>query len=204
MTSFIAFIIAATLLTLTPGVDTAMVLRASLGSHRRVAFCAASGVVLGCLAWGGAVSLGLGIVLQASEWLYLAVKLAGAAYLIWLGLGLLLQPRKKIDSDGSHPGLQPWVAFRQGLVTNLLNPKIGIFYVSFLPQFIPSEMSVSLYSFFLASVHAVLTLLWFTLLILIASRISRWMQSPRVISRFDRITGGLFIGFGARLALSQG
>lgn len=204
MTLFIAFLVAATLLTLTPGVDTAMVLRAAVGSRRHVAFCAAFGVILGCLAWGGAASLGLGVVLQASEFLYLALKLAGATYLIWLGASLLFRPRSAVDTDESRPALQPLAAFRQGLVTNLLNPKIGIFYVSFLPQFIPAEVSVSLYSFFLAGVHSLLTLLWFTVLILVAGRISRWMQSPRVIARFDRVTGGLFIGFGARLAISQG
>lgn len=200
---FIAFLAAATALTLTPGLDTAMVLRAALSSHARAATGAAAGILLGCLTWGGAVSLGLGVLLRASEFSYFAVKIAGAGYLVWLGLGLLIKDRRNVSENVRQPSLDVRTAFRQGLLTNLLNPKVGIFYVSFFPQFIPSDTSVALYSFFLASVHAALSLIWFVILIVAASGISQWIHNPRVISRLDRATGCIFIGFGLKLAFSR-
>jgi threonine/homoserine/homoserine lactone efflux protein len=200
---FIAFVAAALILALTPGLDTAMVLRASLSSHRKTALNAALGIVLGCLAWGVAVSLGLGAILRASEALYVAVKLAGAGYLIYLGFGLLFKPRNQIEAKQRKEALSSVTAFRQGFITNLLNPKIGIFYVSFIPQFIPADSNVAMYSFFLAAVHAALSMLWFLALIIAADRLSKWMNSPRIISRLDRLTGGIFIGFGLKLALSR-
>lgn len=201
---FVAFVTAAVILTLTPGLDTAMVLRASLSSHRKTAFNAAVGIVLGCLAWGVAVSLGLGAILRASEALYVAVKLAGAGYLIYLGFGLLFKPRNRIAEREEKVSLQAGVAFRQGFITNILNPKIGIFYVSFIPQFIPADANVAIYSFLLAAVHAALSMLWFVTLILTAGKLRKWISSPRIISRLDRLTGGIFIGFGLKLAFARG
>lgn len=203
LTLFIAFVAAAAVLTLTPGLDTAMVLRASLSSNRKTALNAAVGIVLGCLAWGVAVSLGLGAILRASEALYVAVKLAGAGYLIYLGLGLLLKPRERLAAGVKKLSLQSGEAFRQGLVTNILNPKIGVFYVSFIPQFIPADAHVALYSLFLAAVHAALSMLWFVVLIVAAGRLSLWINSPKTVSRLDRLTGGVFIGFGLKLAFSR-
>lgn len=200
---FVAFVAAAVILTLTPGLDTAMVLRASLSSHRKTAFNAAVGIVLGCLAWGVAVSLGLGAILRASEALYVAVKLAGAGYLIYLGFGLLFKPRNRIAEREEKVSLQAGVAFRQGFITNILNPKIGIFYVSFIPQFIPADANVAIYSFLLAAVHAALSMLWFVTLILTAGKLRKWISSPRIISRLDRLTGGVFIGFGLKLAFAR-
>lgn len=200
---FLGFLVAALVLTLTPGLDTAMVLRASLSNHYKVAMHAASGIILGCLAWGAAVSLGLGVILRASEFLYMLVKLAGAAYLLYLGFGLLFTPRQGLSDETNNPSLPAKTAFRQGLVTNLLNPKIGIFYVSFIPQFIPPDVNVALYSFFLAAVHAFITIFWFMALILASNYLSVWIKSPTVVSRLDRLTGTIFIGFGLKLALSR-
>ncbi|WP_417583339.1 LysE family translocator [Nitrincola sp.] len=123
----------------------------------------------------------MGVLLRASELLYTAVKLGGAVYLIWLGVGLLRKPRQQISGDMERLSLGSLAAFRQGLITNLLNPKIGIFYVSFIPQFIPAETNVAIYSFFLASVHTASSMLWFLALILAAYRLGRWLRSPRVI-----------------------
>jgi threonine/homoserine/homoserine lactone efflux protein len=127
----LAFAAAASLLTVTPGVDTAIVLRTATLEGRRQAVLAAAGICLGCLAWGVAVSLGLGALLQASELAYTVVKFAGAAYLIWLGSRLLFKPRASFDSGPDEaPAAASGQAFWRGLLTNLLNPKVGVFYVS--------------------------------------------------------------------------
>ena len=200
---FAAFLAAATILTLTPGVDTAMVLRAATVEGRRAAILAALGIGLGCLVWGAAVALGLGALLRASELAYAVVKLAGAAYLVWLGVGLLLRPRQVLTENG---GADPAVrrdAFWRGLLTNLLNPKVGVFYVTFLPQFVPYGAPVAMTTFLLVCVHVVLGLIWFASLIAATRPLGRFLQRPRAVRLLDRLTGIVFVGFGVRLALSS-
>lgn len=200
----IAFLAAAGLLTLTPGVDTAMVLRAATVEGRRPAVLAAIGIGLGCLIWGAAVALGLGALITASPVAFLGLKWAGTAYLLYLGAKLIWKPRRMLALDSAtsaarRGGLD---ALRRGLLTNLLNPKIGVFYVSFLPQFTPPGMNMAPYTFMLACIHVVLGLLWFAVLIAATVPIGRFMERPGVVTAMDRVTGLVFIGFGARLALA--
>jgi threonine/homoserine/homoserine lactone efflux protein len=201
---FLAFLAAAAILTVTPGVDTAMVLRATTVDGRPAGVAASAGIILGCLIWGAAVSLGLGAVLQASELAYAIVKFAGAAYLVWLGARLLLHPRAGLEGavdGGAGSGRRD--AFGKGFLTNMLNPKIGIFYVTFLPQFVAAGADVAGYSFFLAGVHILLTLVWFTVLIAAAAPLGKFLRKPRAISALDRLTGGVFVAFGLKLATSS-
>lgn len=201
----LAFIAAATLLTLTPGVDTAIVLQAALRDGRRPAAHAAAGVALGCLAWGAAVAGGLGLLLQASRWAYRAVQWAGAAYLVWMGLRLLWRPRSTLaPASAPQAPAAAGGAFRRGLWTNLLNPKVGVFYVSFLPQFVPAGAGVAGYTFFLACVHVLLSLAWFAVLIAATAPLARWLKRPGAVAVMDRLTGVVFVGLGLRLGASPG
>lgn len=201
----LAFLLTASVLTLTPGVDTAMVLRAVATGGRRPAAMAAFGIAAGCLAWGAAAALGLGAVLHASELAYTFVKWAGAAYLVWIGVQLLMRPARSF-SGGTHssqamPGRG---AFARGLLTNLLNPKVGVFYVTFLPQFIPAEAAnVAAYSFFLACCHVALTVLWFALLIGATAPLGAFLSRPSATKVMDRLTGCIFVAFGLKLAASS-
>lgn len=201
-TLFLAFVAAATLLTITPGVDTAMVLRAAATEGPRSAILAGVGISIGCLIWAGAVSVGLGALLHASELAYTILKWIGAAYLVWLGLKLLLKPREQFANSAPAPqaGL---AALRAGFFTNITNPKIGVFYVTFLPQFIPAGANVTLYSLFLAVVHIALSVIWFGALIAATVPLGRMLRRPVVMKTLDRITGGLFIAFGLKLAISR-
>lgn len=203
MTSLLAFIPAAILLAVAPGLDTAMVLRTAALEGPRCASLAMLGIVAGCLVWGGAVALGLGALLAASQTAYTALKWAGAAYLIWLGIGLIRKPRTAIplDDGGNRAKRQNW--FARGLLTNLLNPKIGIFYVSFLPQFVPQGASVAGTTFLLACIHAGLSALWFGTLIAATTPLRRFLARPAAVRTLDRLTGGLFIAVGAKLVLSR-
>lgn len=201
---FAAFLAAATILTLTPGVDTAMVLRAATVEGRRPAILAALGIGLGCLVWGAAVALGLGALLRASQLAYAVVKLAGAAYLVWLGVGLLLRPRQVLTANGGADPADRRDAFWRGLLTNLLNPKVGVFYVTFLPQFVPHGAPVALTTFLLVCVHVVLGLIWFAALIAATRPLGQFLRRPRAVRLLDRLTGIVFVGFGIRLALSSG
>ncbi|MBN3857870.1 LysE family translocator [Paraburkholderia sp. Ac-20340] len=199
-----AFIGAASILVVTPGVDTAIVLRAATVSSRRAAAMAAIGIALGCLIWGAAVSLGLGALLRASEYAYTAVKLAGASYLLWQGAKLLLKPRAVLNTDVAQPTSRTSAdMFWRGFLSNLLNPKVGVFYVTFLPQFVPSGANTATYCFLLACLHVALTLLWFSFLIAATVPLSGFLRRPAAVKTLDRLTGAAFVAFGLKLAASS-
>jgi threonine/homoserine/homoserine lactone efflux protein len=200
--SLIAFTLAAALLTVTPGLDTALVLRTAAAEGSRRAFAAALGICLGCLAWGALVAVGLGVLLEASELAYLALKWTGAFYLLYLGMRLILAPRDDWEGGEARPPERSnW--FLRGLLTNLLNPKVGAFYVSFLPQFIPSGASVPATTLLLAAIHSALGFLWFLLLIGATRPLARALHDRRFVRGLDRLTGGVLIFFGLRLAFSR-
>lgn len=201
--ALIAFCIAAGLLTMVPGLDTALVLRTAAAEGPGSAALAALGIVLGCVTWGAAVAFGLGALLMASELAFTVLKWAGALYLVWLGLNLLLKPRARFeieladgDSAASH---RNWLG--RGYLTNLLNPKVGVFYVSFLPQFLPAHVPAAPFIFLLALLHALMGVVWFALLIVATRPIARALKRPSVIRRMDRLTGLVFVSFGVKLAL---
>lgn len=200
--SLIAFTLAAALLTVTPGLDTALVLRTAASEGPRRALAAGLGICVGCLVWGAVVALGLGVLLAASELAYTILRWVGAGYLVYLGIRLILSRREAFDlgEAGSAAGTA-W--FWRGLLTNVLNPKVGVFYVSFLPQFVPQGANVPATTLLLAAIHATLGLLWFTTLILATRPIATGLRKPAVVRTLDRLTGGLFLLFGARLALSR-
>ena len=135
--SLLAYTLAATLLTLTPGLDTALILRTATAEGGRKALHAALGIDLGCFIWGALVAFGLGALLAVSELAYTLLKWCGAGYLCWLGIQLLLRPRQQFNT---HPAESDSTSnwFLRGMLGNVLNPKMGVFYVSFLPQFIPA------------------------------------------------------------------
>ncbi|SQI93433.1 threonine efflux protein [Klebsiella oxytoca] len=132
--SLFAYSFAALLLTLTPGLDTALILRTATVEGGKKAFQAALGIDTGCFIWGAAVAFGLGALLAASELAYDLLKWCGAVYLCWLGIQLILKPRRHfVHQDRAAAPASNW--FVKGMMGNVLNPKMGIFYVSFLPQF---------------------------------------------------------------------
>ena len=200
--SLIAFTLAAALLTVTPGLDTALVLRTAAAEGARRAFAASLGICLGCLAWGALVAVGLGMLLEASQLAYTALQWIGAAYLLYLGVRLILIARNDSGTPGAPPAPRAnW--FLRGLLTNLLNPKVGAFYVSFLPLFVPAGANVPATTLLLAAIHAGLGLIWFLLLIAATRPLARLLRDPRLVRALDRLTGGVLIFFGLKLAFSR-
>jgi threonine/homoserine/homoserine lactone efflux protein len=200
--SLAAFIAAASLLTITPGLDTALVLRtATTGSARRAAL-AGLGIAMGCFCWAMLVALGLGTLLAASQLAYTILRWVGAAYLVWTGYKMLRNPRQSFTANSTRPQ-EGDAAFRTGALTNLLNPKIGVFYVSFLPQFVPHGVPVAPYILLLGAIHALLGLIWFACLILATKSIAGFLRRPATVKTCDRVTGGLFVAFGISLALES-
>jgi threonine/homoserine/homoserine lactone efflux protein len=201
-TSLIAFFAAASLLTIAPGLDTALVLRTAASAGPRRAALAGLGVAVGCFGWAILVALGLGALLAASQVAYTTLRWIGAAYLVWVGYKMLRNPRRSFAPEpGGNEGRR--VAFTTGLLTNLLNPKVGVFYVSFLPQFVPQGASVAPYILLLGAIHAVLGLIWFSCLIIATRPLARLLERPSVVQTCDRLTGGMFVAFGVGLALQS-
>lgn len=198
--SLVAFVVAAGVVTITPGLDTALVLRTAAVEGPRRAALAGLGIAAGCLAWAALVAAGLGALLAASHEIYTALRWLGAAYLLWVGASLLWRPRVAFDADAPPRG-SAQSAFATGALTNLLNPKVGVFYVSFLPQFVPDGVAVAPFLLLLGAIHGALGLLWFATLIAATRPIARWLCRPRVLRALDRATGGVFVAFGAALAL---
>ncbi|RRV10301.1 LysE family translocator [Pseudomonas sp. v388] len=200
--NLLAFTLAATLLTLTPGLDTALILRTATVEGKQQALRAALGINVGCLLWGAAVAFGLGALIAVSELAFNLLKYCGAAYLCWLGLNMLLRPRTSLSpmQTDRKPGTG-W--FFKGVTGNLLNPKIGIFYVSFLPQFIPQGAPLVAWTFGLVAIHVVIGLLWSMTLIAATQPLAGVLRRGPVIKWMDRTTGLIFVLFAARLALSK-
>ncbi|UDL96416.1 LysE family translocator [Lichenihabitans sp. PAMC28606] len=202
--SLAAFLLAGGLLTITPGLDTALVLRTAAGEGRTAAVMAMVGIQLGCLIWGAAVAVGLGALLQASSSAYTALTWVGAAYLVYVGLTLLVRPRQSFAIGAEAPtpmSATTWLW--RGLLTNLLNPKIGVFYVSFLPQFVPVGYAPAPYIFGLAIYHDLIGITWLSLLILGMDRLRPHLQRPAIVAWLDRLTGLVFVAFGLRLVLAR-
>jgi threonine/homoserine/homoserine lactone efflux protein len=204
-----SFAIVAGLLTITPGLDTALVLRSALTAGRRLAFATALGISTGALIWGAGAAVGVSALLTASHLAYTVLRWLGAAYLIFLGLRTWWQSRRRSVEAGAAipvPEAVPRSALRawmRGLGTNLLNPKIGAFYVAILPQFIPAHVAHLPMGLLLAAIHDVEGMVWFTLLICAAQAARRWLSRDAVHRVVDRITGTVLVGFGLKLALSR-
>ena len=202
-TRLIAFVGVAALLTISPGPDMALVLRNALAHGKRAVLPTAAGVGTGCLIWGAASSLGVSAFLSASAQLYDALKLAGAAYLIVLGvLALRVAWHHRVGSPATseQAPLSRGGAYRQGLFTNLLNPKVGVFYATFLPQFIAPGQPVFATSLELACIHAAMTAVWLTCYGYGASRMADVLSGGPARRILEAATGTVLVAFGLRLA----
>jgi threonine/homoserine/homoserine lactone efflux protein len=201
-TALLAFSVAAALMTMTPGLDTALVLRTAAVEGGRAAMGAGVGIAAGTLVWGLATALGLGALLAVSETAYALLRAAGAAYLVYLGAGLIRAAfagaPAMADGGATASGAGGWIV--KGLATNLLNPKVGVFYVGFLPQFVPAGADVVAFSVGLAAIHAAMAIGWFALLVGATRRLRRLLARAAVRRGLDGVTGAVLIGLGLRLA----
>jgi RhtB (resistance to homoserine/threonine) family protein len=199
-----AFLGVAALVIVTPGPDTALVTKNALFYGRRPALATAFGVNTGLLIWTLASALGVAAVVHASATAFTAMKLIGAAYLIWLGVQALLSAGHRM-APGDQAGrgerrLNAQRGFRQGLFSNLANPKIAVFFTSLLPQFINSGHPVLLPFLLLGGLFVAMTLAWLCAYALMAAKAGGLLTRPRVKSALDRVTGVVLIALGLRLA----
>lgn len=203
--ALLGFAVAATLLILAPGPDSVLVMRNSLRGGRRAGLCTAAGTVTGLVSWGLAAALGLSALIAASRVGYDVLRIAGAAYLIWLG-AVSLWPRHRVADPedrgrrGRPRAAVPRRAYLNGVISNLCNPKIAAFYVAFLPGFIPAGVPVREWSLLLAAWFAVETGVWLGAVVWMVNRGVDWLSRSGVQRMLERVTGLVLVGLGLRLA----
>ena len=201
-TAFAAFVVAATLIVLLPGPDTLVVVRNIVQGGRRVGTSTALGVLTGLLVWVAAASLGLSALLGASKLGYLVLRLIGGAYLVFLGVQSLRARvgAFELEPSGGHGRPILGRGFVAGMATDLLNPKVGVFFVTFLPAFVPHGHPVGSTTLYFGAIFVFETALYFGVLLMLAGRVTTWFQSAAIRRRLSRITGAVLVGFGIRLA----
>ena len=197
--SYLAFTGAAALIVLLPGPDTLVVVRSILRGGRRQGMLTALGNLTGLTIWVTCAVLGIAAVLRASEVGYDALRVVGACYLIFLGIQAW-RTRGTVEDDPGASGSMLGTGFRAGILTNLLNPKVGVFFVTFLPGFVPSGASVPAVTALYGAIFIVLTALYWVLLLAVSGTVTTWMNTPKIRRRLDVATAGVLVLFGARLA----
>jgi threonine/homoserine/homoserine lactone efflux protein len=202
--SWLLFIVASLVLIITPGQDMVLVMSRSIAQGAGAGVVTAAGVSLGLVGHTLLATLGLGAVLRTSEWLFVALKLAGAAYLIWLGIGLLRSGGAPLDMQiASRRSLLR--LFFDGALSNVSNPKIAIFYFAFLPQFVaPGATHPALSVFVLGLLFAALTFLVKGPVGFFAGLLSGWLRArPGALAGLYRCSGAVLIALGLKLAFER-
>ncbi|MGW5002881.1 LysE family translocator [Streptomyces hydrogenans] len=207
-TALWSFALVVGLLTLTPGLDTALILRTAALGRRTRAWGVVLGIQTGTLTWGALTSLGVTALLTASHLAYEILRWAGAAYLLWMAVRMIAETFRRggagasaeVEVGGADTLSGGW---RQGTLTNLLNPKVGVFYVAVPPQFIPAEAPHFAMGLALTSVHVVLGMIWSTVLIASATALGTWLRGARARRLLDRVTGTVIGAFAVRLAVGD-
>lgn len=215
----LAFITASVLIIVVPGVDFALVTRQTVKHGRRGGFITLAGLVVGAFVHVTLATAGLSALLASSETLYTALRIAGALYLLYIGATILWatrsrQPvRESVAASGSGaatPPPEPVTAdepvsrsFTMGIMSNLLNPKVILFYVSFVPQFVTPGHGAAARTAFLGCTFVTLAVLWWTCYILLIDRLHAWLTRPAVQTWIERLTGLILLALAVRLALGH-
>jgi threonine/homoserine/homoserine lactone efflux protein len=204
-TSLLAFAGISLLLAVTPGPDMAVVTRNALAHGRRGVILTTSGIALALVIWVGATTVGLSALLATSSEALFALKLVGAGYLGYLGVRTLIESRKRpMDLLASAPAAVPGHAvFRQGFFSAISNPKLGVWFVTFLPQWVLPGQAVLPRLLELGVTFAVIGWIWMNVYGLFVTRLRAVITAPRVRQWMDRITGVVLLGFGVRLAVER-
>jgi threonine/homoserine/homoserine lactone efflux protein len=204
-TTLLAFAGISLLLAVTPGPDMAVVTKNALAHGRRGVFLTTTGIALALAIWITGTAVGLSAIVRASSELLLVLKLIGAAYLAYLGIRTLIESRRRPDDllAGTPPAAPAHVIFRQGFLSALSNPKLGVFFVTFLPQFVMPGQELLPRLLLLGLIFAVIGWVWMNVYGLLVTRIRDFITAPRVRQWMERITGVVLLGFGARLAAER-
>jgi threonine/homoserine/homoserine lactone efflux protein len=193
----IEFVLASLLLIVLPGPDQALIMRNALVGGRTAGIRTMLGGASGLTIHAGAAALGVSALLATSATAYGTLKLVGIAYLVYLGVRMLLAAQRPPTHDAPAPGTR---AFAQGFVSNALNPKVALFFLTFVPQFLPDRGATLPTALMLSATFAAMYLAWFTGLVTLVELVGNALRRPRVQAWTERVTGGALLAFGLRLA----
>src|SRR5918997_31533 len=191
------FVIASLVLIALPGPDQALIMRNALVGGRTAGVRTMLGGASGLSLHAGAAALGVSALLATSATAYAALKIVGIAYLLYLGVKLLRSARRPAEADEAPSAGRPFV---QGFVSNALNPKVALFFLTFVPQFLPESGSTLPVALLLSAIFAAIYLAWFSGLVTLVGLASDLLRRPRVKAWTERVTGGAVVAFGVRLA----
>lgn len=198
MSGVIEYAILALGLTILPGADTALVLRTALSVSKRSAFLIAAGITSGLFFWGPAAGLGAAAFLAPGSTAYNVLKIVGIGYLIYLAIDVI-KSKPVVDANADTVSKN---IFWKGFANNLFNPKAAVFYITVMPQFLPSSLNPLVGGLLLAGIHAFWATIFLTILVISAARLRPRLSNPRTIKQIDYLVGVILLGFAIRLATS--
>ena len=205
----ITYTAVAAVLTVTPGADTMLVIRNVIARGQRAGVVTTLGICSGLFVHALLSALGLSLILARSAEAFTVGKLAGAVYLAWLGAQSLHRAARRAPPEATLPragdarASDPARSWREGFLTNVLNPKVAVFYLAFLPQFVGPRDPLLPTFLALAAIHATLGLVWLSLLSSLLERARGWFERPAVRRALEGVSGAVLVGLGARLALAR-
>ncbi|WP_320169103.1 LysE family translocator [Maridesulfovibrio sp.] len=201
----LAFIPVAAVLTVTPGADTMLVVNNTLTRSTADGICTVAGINAGLIVHALASAFGLSVILMHSATAFEAVKLAGALYIIYLGIQSLRSSRSPVIEDASFAKGSKGItaSVREGFLTNVLNPKVAVFYLALLPQFISPGEDILHKSLLLMLIHVCLGITWFCIVVFSLGRMRHLISGPKFRKRLEAVSGIIFIALGLRMALDR-
>ncbi|MCM3439794.1 MULTISPECIES: LysE family translocator [Bacillaceae] len=204
MNDFLTFLVLTLFVVMSPGVDTALITKRTIADGRKNGYKMALGITSGSLVHTFAAAFGLSAILLQSALAFDIVKYVGAIYLLYLGISSLI--KRKNDQDLQiAPGstFKKKSAFQQGFLSNVLNPKVAMFFITFLPQFVNAGSNVTVQFITMGVVYTLLSITWFFLYVFFINYLREWLLTEKVQKIMDKATGLVLIGFGLKLAFEK-
>jgi RhtB (resistance to homoserine/threonine) family protein len=203
MNEFFTFLVLSLFVVMSPGIDTALITKRTISDGRKDGYKMALGITTGSLVHTFAAAFGLSAILMQSAVAFEIVKYVGAIYLIYLGLSSFISRKKKKGSTKKDDLEMKKSAFKQGLFSNVLNPKVAMFFLTFLPQFVKAGENATQQLILMGIIYTVLSITWFFIYVFFINYLRVWLLSPKVQRIMDQATGLVLIGFGLKLAFEK-
>lgn len=204
MNEFWTFLVLSLFVVMSPGIDTALITKRTISDGRNDGFKMALGITSGSVIHTFAAAFGLSAILMQSAIAFDIVKYIGAIYLIYLGLTSFIKKKKKNETEQSPENIDTKKsAFKQGLLSNVLNPKVAMFFLTFLPQFVNAEFNATQQLITMGFIYTFLSITWFFVYVYFINYLREWLLSPKVQMMMEKTTGLVLIGFGLKLALDK-
>ncbi|MBX9967669.1 LysE family translocator [Priestia aryabhattai] len=203
MNDILTFLVLTLFVIMSPGIDTALITKRTMADGQTGGYKMALGLASGSLVHTLAATFGLSALMLQSALAFEIVKYAGALYLMYLGISAFFSKKSDIPSSVKEEKPKETSAFRQGLVSNVLNPKVAVFFLTFLPQFVQSDQNVTLQLLLMGITYTVLAITWFFAFVFFINYLRKWLTTPSVQRFMDKATGVVLIGFGLKLAFEK-